>query len=84
MKGMTMAEAMSVAIERVSSNTRMEISKVYPLEGSGTKNNYDYLLIGIEADLDEDNEHYHGAFEASVVCNEATGYKAKVDTIVVR
>ena len=75
MKRMTMADAMVAAITEVSKYDG-EVSRVFPLEGSGNKTNgYDYLLIGVETTVYEDEAHMLGwqeqtVYEVQVYCNE--------------
>ncbi len=85
MKKMSMAQAMSKAIEKVDSLSNLEVTKAYPLEGSGNKENgYDYLLIGVESYLQCEERQYNGYYEVAVHCNEMTGWKPEIGTIVAR
>lgn len=74
MKRMTMAEAMCAAINEASKYNG-EVSRVLPLEGSGSKENgYDYLLIGVEMSTYEDGWQKSTVYEVQTYCNEATEY----------
>ena len=72
MKMMTMAQAMVAAINAVENNNG-EVERVYPLEGSGSKENgYDYLLIGVETVYDLGELTQYMQYQVSVHCGEMT------------
>lgn len=91
MKTMTMTRAMYEAMKKTDAKIKQnkpfmdgEISRVFPLEGSGSKENgYDYLLIGVETNewITVDGENYQetNVFEIAVNCNEKTNWKPKAE-----
>ena len=88
MKKMTMAQAMCKVVEEVDAMNNSEIRRVFPLEGSGSKENgYDYLLIGVETSIwyEHEGEEYQSTtvYEVAVHCCEMTGWKPKTEIIKV-
>ena len=83
-----MAQAISKAVKLAESHMDGETSRVFPLEGSGSKKNgYDYLLIGVEItewiNIDGEEVEDTPVYEIAVHCNESTGWKVKAEIKVI-
>lgn len=64
---MTMAKAMSKAIERVDQITEAEIERVFPMEASGIKSiGYDYVLVGIDTQMADGTDMIYEQYEVRV------------------
>ena len=83
MKNMTMAQAMSAVIEKIDSMMNDEITRVYPLERIGNKENgYSYVLVGVDTMLAYgDKQIEYTDHLVSVFCNELTGFKPEITNI---
>lgn len=84
MKKMSMAQAMSKAIEKVDSLNESQITRVFPMAWSGNKENgYDRVLVGVETSMVDGKDMIYFSYEISVRFNFMTGWKPEVETIKV-
>ena len=84
MKRMTMAKAMEKAISLADKKSKGTVTRVYPLEGSGNKQNgYDYILIGVDMDQIVEGWMRTDVYEVAVYCNEETGFKVEAEIKIV-
>lgn len=83
MKKMTTAKAMCKAIEKVESVSKGDITRVFPLEGSGSRKlgGYDYLLVGVETTEIVNAWQETTVYEVAVNLSERTGWKVETEIV---